>query len=290
MNGTMCASNPISRGHWVLTRKRQISSEYGIINRTYEADSGPPISQWTRLAQHINRLTSTAPPSISYKVLFLGRHGEGYHNLGEAKYGTKAWDDHWSLLDGDGELYWPDALLTKEGVAQAQAGAALWEKAEERQMPHPETYYVSPLSRCLQTSNHTFGGLENLPDGRPFRPIVKEMLRETNGVHTCDRRSSVTKLRESFPKEFMERFSFEPGFSDEDVLWSPTVRETDEETQVRVRLLLDDIFQHDNSTWISLTSHSGWIRALLAVVGHRVFPLGQGSALAVVVKAAEEST
>jgi hypothetical protein len=28
----------------------------------------------------------------SYKVLFLGRHGQGWHNVAEAKYGTKAWD------------------------------------------------------------------------------------------------------------------------------------------------------------------------------------------------------
>ena len=28
----------------------------------------------------------------SYKVLFLGRHGQGWHNVAETKYGTKAWD------------------------------------------------------------------------------------------------------------------------------------------------------------------------------------------------------
>jgi hypothetical protein len=25
-------------------------------------------------------------------VLFLGRHGEGVHNVAEKRYGTKAWD------------------------------------------------------------------------------------------------------------------------------------------------------------------------------------------------------
>jgi hypothetical protein len=32
----------------------------------------------------------------SYKVLFLGRHGQGWHNVAETKYGTKAWDVRFS--------------------------------------------------------------------------------------------------------------------------------------------------------------------------------------------------
>ena len=40
--------------------------------------------------------------------------------MGEAKYGTKAWDDYWSKLDGDGELYWLDAHLTEKGKQQVR--------------------------------------------------------------------------------------------------------------------------------------------------------------------------
>jgi hypothetical protein len=29
---------------------------------------------------------------VQYKVLYMGRHGEGYHNVAEAFYGTPAWD------------------------------------------------------------------------------------------------------------------------------------------------------------------------------------------------------
>jgi len=29
---------------------------------------------------------------VAYKVLFLGRHGQGYHNVAEEFYGTEAWD------------------------------------------------------------------------------------------------------------------------------------------------------------------------------------------------------
>lgn len=31
-------------------------------------------------------------PDVSYRLLFLGRHGEGYHNVAEDEYGTEAWD------------------------------------------------------------------------------------------------------------------------------------------------------------------------------------------------------
>ena len=29
---------------------------------------------------------------MQYKLLYMGRHGEGYHNVAEAFYGTPAWD------------------------------------------------------------------------------------------------------------------------------------------------------------------------------------------------------
>ena len=36
-------------------------------------------------------------PDVSYRLLFLGRHGEGYHNVAEDEYGTEAWDVRVSL-------------------------------------------------------------------------------------------------------------------------------------------------------------------------------------------------
>jgi hypothetical protein len=39
-------------------------------------------------------------------VLFLARHGEGYHNTAETFYGTSAWDCHWSLQSGNGTVTW----------------------------------------------------------------------------------------------------------------------------------------------------------------------------------------
>jgi broad specificity phosphatase PhoE len=68
-----------------------------------------------------------------------------------------------------------DAHLTKIGIGQAKAAHAFWNKQlEVQKMPAPETYYVSPLDRCLNTANITFGQLK-LPADRPFVPTVKEV-------------------------------------------------------------------------------------------------------------------
>jgi hypothetical protein len=44
------------------------------------------------------------------------------------------------------------------------------------------------------------------------------------------------------------------------------------------------MFDHDDGTFISITSHSGFITAMLAVLGHRPFPLGTGQAIPVIVE------
>lgn len=146
-------------------------------------------------------------------------------------------------------------------------------------MPAPEKYYVSPLFRCLQTADITFAGLE-LPDERPFEPVVKELLREVMGVHTCDRRSSRTVILDSFPD-----IEIEPGFAEEDELWRVDRRETDAEHDKRMLRFLDDIFEHESGTYLSFTSHSGTIASLLRVLGHREFRLPTGGLIPVLVKA-----
>ncbi|KAF2098402.1 putative GPI anchored protein, partial [Rhizodiscina lignyota] len=264
--------------------------DLGLVQRDYKTDRPSEAkdseSQWARLVRYVQHLNNASPKNVQYKVLILGRHGQGWHNVAEEKYGTAEWDASWSMLEGDGKIKWADALLTEEGEKQALAANKYWGGALERGQPAPDSYYSSPLSRCLQTANFTFTGL-TLPQDKPFKPVVKELLRETNGVHTCDRRSSLTQLRKSFPSSFMSTFTFEPGFSDKDPLWSGDERETDEETETRVRTLLNDIFTHDKGVWVSMTTHSGACRAILAVVQHREFPLKTGSVMAVLVRAEE---
>lgn len=80
---------------------------------------------------------------------------------------------YWSLQNGDSNLTWFDAHLTTAGIKQAQVANEAWEKQIERKVPFPQSFYVSPLHRCLATAEITFKGLNATPV--PFRPVVKEV-------------------------------------------------------------------------------------------------------------------
>lgn len=150
---------------------------------------------------------------------------------------------------------------------------------ETQKIPVPESYYVSPLSRCLATANITYSGLD-LPRRYPFIPTVKEFLREGISLHTCDHRSNKTYIENTYPS-----YKFEEGFNEYDELWNGVTAETDSSHQKRELELLDDIFSSDDNTWISFTSHSGTIGTILQVLGHRTFSLATGSIIPVLVKA-----
>jgi len=237
-------------------------------------------TQWQLFEDHVALLNKKADSKTHYRVLFLGRHGQGVHNVAEAKYGTKDWDCTWSKLEGDGTLYWVDPRLTPLGIEQVQAANNLWAKQlSDGKMPAPQTYYTSPLDRCCHTAQITFSNL-TLPSDQPFVPTVKELLREVNGVHTCDKRSTRTYIHTTYPS-----YVIEPSLTESDELWSPTIRESDSQLDARLKSLLDDIFTNDESTWISLTSHSAAIGSMLRVLGHREFRLKTGAVMPVLVKA-----
>ena len=210
----------------------------------------------------------------------MGRHGEGYHNAAESFYGTAAWNCYWSLLDGNDTVIWSDAHLTEGGIEQALVANDFWHTLIiEQKITTPQSYYTSPLSRCLATANLTFSGLP-LPPKHPFIPTVKAQLREGISEHTCDRRSNMTYIHDSFPS-----YKFEPGFPEYDQLWTGVIKETPQAQDYRSKQLLDDIFTNDHSTYVSFTSHSGELRSILRVLGHREFSLSTGVVIPVLVKA-----
>ncbi|KAF2842096.1 phosphoglycerate mutase family protein [Patellaria atrata CBS 101060] len=256
----------------------------GLIERPYDTDDEydpqHEKTQWQRFEHYVFRLNRQSGRHLQYKVLFMGRHGEGYHNVAESFYGTPAWDCYWSLLDGNGTVEWADARITEKGVAQALVAHAFWKEAlANKGIPAPESYYTSPLVRCLETAKLTFSGLK-LPSRRPFKPVVKELLREAIGIHTCDRRSSKSWIQENYPD-----YAIEAGFAEEDPFWLPDLRESNTAQVARLKKLLDDVFTTDDSTWVSFTSHSGAIGSLLKALGHRTFSLQTGGVIPVLVKA-----
>jgi broad specificity phosphatase PhoE len=81
---------------------------------------------------------------------------------------------YWAKQEGDDKLKWFDAHLTPVGIKQASTAAQFWVDQLSEGMPMPDSYYTSPLSRCLQTCYLTFSGLDLAPEKR-FKPQVKEV-------------------------------------------------------------------------------------------------------------------
>jgi broad specificity phosphatase PhoE len=257
----------------------QTRNNFGLIPRSYpEASPDSSKTQWQLFTTHLQHLIATAPSGTTYKLFYCARHGEGDHNVAEALYGTKAWDDYWSKLDGDGTRYWVDAHLTAVGEQQARdAGAFFARQFKDEKMPVPDAWVASPLMRCLQTADLEWTGSEV----KGVRPTIKEMAREVMGEHTCDRRSSRTKIHAAQPE-----WPIEEGFAEEDELWQANHRETYAEHDVRTLRLLEQVFANEgkDASVLSLTSHSGAIASLMRVIGHREFRLATGGMVPILIK------
>ncbi|CAF3653967.1 unnamed protein product [Fusarium graminearum] len=258
---------------------------FGLLNRTYPTDPKNPRkgykTQWERFEQYVKHLNRNASRDRTrYKVLVMGRHGEGYHNAAEAYYGKAAWNCYWGPLPGNGTSVWEDALLTPAGVAEShKANAYFKSRFEDEGMPFFDSYYASPLARCVQTAHETFTGIK-FPKDKPFVPMVKELLREGISIRTCDHRSSKRYISSLTPK-----IKFEKGFKEHDPFWTGVKGETDEHQLERSKEALDDIFTSDNAAWISISSHSGEITKLLQALNHRPFRLATGQIIPVLVRA-----
>jgi hypothetical protein len=110
-----------------------------------------------------------------------------------------------------------------------------------------------------------------------------QLLRETMGLHTCDKRSPASKIVSEYPD-----YIIEPCFTEADELWDANTRESDQDRDARLRRFLDDVFATDNNVFVSMTAHSGAISSILQVVGHRQFPLATGGVIPLVVVAEKE--
>jgi len=249
-----------------------------------------PADRWIQFQEKISHLQHHSPSHVKYKVIFIARHGQGFHNVAESKYGTPLWDCDWSLKTTDGELVWgPDARLTELGKGEARRAETAWTRELADHFPMPEIFIVSPLSRAIETMviteawKHAMSHTEKNQTPRP-RIIVKEKWRENIGLHTCDQRRSKQEISKDFPL-----VEFEEGFSEQDLLWTKDVQETDQQLDVRIKAALSDLFldpMTSDLTYISITAHSGVISSLLRVVGHRRWPIETGGMIPVVVRAA----
>lgn len=69
----------------------------GLVKRKYDTDGAQGdqrlgLTHWQRFERFANWTNEHTSPIYRHKVLFMGRHGEGEHNVAEAKYGTDKWN------------------------------------------------------------------------------------------------------------------------------------------------------------------------------------------------------
>lgn len=244
------------------------------------------IPTWDEVINQLHTLNDNTDDDVQYKLFFLARHGQGFHNVKHTE-NPELWDSYWSHLNTDGKIVWgPDPELTELGIQQAKDNNVAWKgeitnnKNENPKLIVPTRFYSSPFRRSVDTLINTWEGIVDLKE---VKPLIQENWRETIGEHTCDMRSNRTTIAGKYEPLGIE---IEPGFEEEDIYWKPDYRETVAEEAIRHNAGLQEIFDnYPKDEVISITSHSGSIRAQLMVLGHRPFAIGTGGMIPVFVKA-----
>ncbi|KAF8961548.1 hypothetical protein BDZ97DRAFT_1921226 [Flammula alnicola] len=163
--------------------------------------------RWEKLFEHIHALNDESPKGTSYKFFLLSRHGQGYHNVAEAKYGRQAWNDPRpipNLID------LADPQLSPIGIGQAHTIQCAWMEEAAAGLSPPHKRYCSPLSRALDICDLML----NKVFSEHLHPVlVLENCREENGVHTCDKRRT-----RSYISDYKPHFAVEETFEEYDQL------------------------------------------------------------------------
>lgn len=236
------------------------------------------LKPWAQIVAELAQLNADSPPTVAYKLLLLGRHGQGYHNLANIKYGEKEWNEYWLHRTGDGEIVWaPDPELTALGVAQAHDNHRQLKVELADGLAVPTGWYTSPFRRLADTLVGTWSGLVDL---RAAAPLVVEDFRETIGVHLCDKRLPRRTIAAKYEPL---GFEIEDGFAEEDVYYKDDYREQVWEQALRQNRGFQRVWDAADQI-VSVTSHLGSIRTQLVVLGHRAFAIGTGGMIPVLVK------
>jgi broad specificity phosphatase PhoE len=185
------------------------------------------------------------PLPDNVKIIHWVRHGQGIHNVAGEK------DRMFGYLKEENE----DALLTDKGKQQCK-------ELERICIPNgivdrASLLVVSPMHRTIQTATYSF---PNLIGTIPW--IALENLRETTGLHPCDRRRPITEHMEHYP-----HIDFSLVLSDDDPLYHQYTceREPDAHVALRARKFLEWLANRQEKEIIVVT-HSAFLRALFRLV------------------------
>ena len=164
------------------------------------------------------------------KNLYLIRHGHSLHNELFNKIGVKAFRIPATI----------DSPLTNEGHLQSIELGQSWKKKREIDL-----VLVSPLTRTLDTAMNIFGDTD-------IPMVSEEFLREYPiGEDTCNKRSSLTLLKNKYPKI---KFNLT---NDLDTLWAQDYRETIDELEQRLDEMVKYL-QGRKETNIAIVGHSSY--------------------------------
>ena len=164
------------------------------------------------------------------KSLYLIRHGHSLHNELFHKIGVQAFRIPLTI----------DSPLTNEGHLQSIELGQSWQNKKEI-----ELVLVSPLTRTLETCMNIFGDTEI--------PIIsQEFLREYPiGEDTCNKRSSLSLLKNRFPK-----IEFQLDV-DQDTLWTEDHRENMIELEQRLEKMITYLQKRPEKN-IAIVGHSSF--------------------------------
>jgi broad specificity phosphatase PhoE len=201
----------------------------------------------------------------NYKLIMFIRHCEGWHNVAESVLGS----DIWNSVESKKAEYL-DARLSDNGLIQGQQLESRVTNDVKNNGLSVELIVSSPFSRALQTAQL---GLTSLWSKQTIPKLSIEDARETIGVHYCDKRHSQAYLNLTFPA-----VDFTGLISNQDSLWRPDERESDEAEFERGRRLLDWLFARAEKR-IVVVAHAGIIGMTTTSLFHQWNPAEEGQIL-----------
>ncbi|GMI82758.1 hypothetical protein like AT1G09935 [Hibiscus trionum] len=195
------------------------------------------------------------------KIIHLMRHGQAMHNVEGDK-------DRRALLSE--HLF--DAQLSPLGLQQV---CQLRKDVHARGLLKKiDLVITSPLYRTMQTAMGVFGSEGQaddnfcaipLPAGGP-QIMAVELCRDRMGQRPCDMRRRVSECQALFP---CIDFSMMDG--EEDSMWNPDVRESEEEMAARMLLFMEWLWTRPEQQ-IVIVSHGIILQMILNVLENDCHP------------------
>ncbi|XP_039069723.1 phosphoglycerate mutase-like protein 1 [Hibiscus syriacus] len=188
------------------------------------------------------------------KIIHLVSHGQAMHNVEGDKDREALLSDH---------LF--DAQLSPLGLQQVcKLGKDVHASGLLKKI---DLVITSPLYWTVQTAMEVFGS-ESQADGGNSCPQIMavELCRDRMGQRPCDMRRRVSECQALFPS-----IDFSMMDGEEDSMWNPDVRESEEEMAARMVLFMEWLWTRPEQQMV-IVSHGIILQKILYVLGNDCHP------------------